>query len=431
MMYWMYRGVLVLAQPLVKWRLKKRAQNEPEYGQRVAERFGEVPVDVPAGVVWVHSVSAGETIAAINMIERLLTVYPDLPLLVTTMTPTGSAQVTQRLGEKVAHCYAPYDFIRGVRKFFDRTTPRMLILMETELWPNIIREAQSRHVPVVLVNGRLSERSARGYARIGGLSRPMFQALDAVACQTEAHRDRFIALGASAPEVQVTGSVKFDVTLPKFFAEECEELARLLHLDRSLPVWIAASTHPGEEDIVLAAFNKLRTRIPDLQLLLVPRHPVRAPELLELLESAGLNVQRQSTAASGDEQGEGRKPDVFLGDVMGSLLQLYGLADVAFVGGSLVPLGAHNPIEPALCGVPVVCGPHQFNFADILGTMQSRGALVTVSDAEELAEAVGQLIENQPAREQAIAAATRIVNSNRGATDRVMEIIARCYNRSG
>ncbi len=421
MTHWLYQLLLACAYPLVRLRLKLRARREPAYGERVEERFGQVPDNIPSGVLWFHTVSAGETIAAVGVIEQLLLEAPDRPVLVTTMTPTGSQQVTQRLGDRVAHCYAPYDFPAAVGRFFAAVQPVALVLMETELWPNIVRTANRLNVPVLLINGRLSARSARGYARIAGLSRALFAGLTAVACQTAAHRDRFVALGADPRRVQVAGSVKFDVRLPRHFDEEVAELKGLLGIDHTRPVWIAASTHPGEDEPVLDAFAALRVSHPTLCLLLVPRHPVRAPELIALVQARGMTVVTQSACVGGHHHVT--SPDVVVGDVMGSLLQLYGLAMVAFVGGSLVPVGGHNPIEPALCDVPVVSGPQQFNFTDVCEAMAEGGGLVTVHSAAELTEAVDRWLSDDIARRQAAAAGSEVVLANRGATDRVLALV--------
>ena len=415
-----YPLLLWLARPFVHVRLRWRARREPAYGERRRERFGHLPDTIPSGVIWLHTVSAGETIAAVPLVQQLTAQFPKLQFLVTTMTPTGSQQVQERLGDKVAHCYAPYDFPDAIQRFFDAVQPRVLVLMETELWPNMIRTAQSRNVPVLLVNGRLSAKSARGYQRIASLSRPMLAALDAIACQTMAHRDRFIALGTPAPRVTVAGSVKFDVRLPRYFEEECARLKTLLGIRDDEFIWIAASTHPGEEAIVLDAFERLLSQGRQLRLILVPRHPARADEVAAIVGELGLTCERQSACPEADTS----RAQVILGDVMGTLLQLYGVAHVAFVGGSLVPIGGHNPIEPALYRLPIICGPHQFNFADVMTSMADQGGLETVSDATGLADAVAACTDDGSLRQEAGAAAHAIVEQNRGATARVVELVS-------
>lgn len=412
----LYQLVLILAWPLVRMRLWWRGQREVGYRERVAERFGHVPADVQPGALWVHAVSAGETIAAVPMVERLALAHPNAPLLVTTMTLTGSGEVTRRLGQMVSHCYAPYDFPWAVDAFLDTVQPRALILVETELWPNLVLRSRKRGIPVVLVNGRLSERSARGYARIGALVEKMLKAFDLIACQSEAHRSRFLALGASPNSVRVLGSVKFDLTLND---EQRAEAARLRLVwglvDR--PVLIAASTHPGEEEQVLEAFGILRRTIPSAGLLLVPRHPVRATQVVELVTRRGLTVMRQS-------EPERRAEDVVVGDVMGTLLTLYGVADVAFVGGSLVAHGGHNPIEAAVWGKPVLVGPHVFNFQAVVDGFREAGALTQVADAEMLAAAAYRLMSDRDASAAQGAKGAKVVATSAGALDRTLDALA-------
>jgi len=415
----LYKLLLWLALPVVWLRLRWRARKEPAYGQRVAERFGRVPHDVPRGCIWFHTVSAGETIAAAPLIRQLADEFDAAPFLVTTMTPTGSEQVTARLADCVAHCYAPYDFAFAVDRFFDRVQPRLLVLMETELWPNLIDRAHQRDVPVLLVNARLSERSARGYRRVAGLTQPMLSRLSAIACQSEAHARRFVALGADANITVAMGSVKYDVAQPPGFAADVAALREAFAFQQQ-PVWIAASTHPGEDEVVIEAFRGIRERHREARLVLVPRHPVRTGEVCALVQQAGFSVMRQSLC---EQQAPTASPDVIVGDVMGSLLKLYGLADVAFVGGSFVEVGGHNPLEPALCGIPIVSGPHQFNFTDIMADLEQRGALRTVGDAAELSRVVADYLSDQSARHRAGVAALAALEENRGATARVAELL--------
>lgn len=416
---WFYKIVLFFVRPLVRLRLRWRARREPEYGERLAERFGAVPDEVVQGSVWFHTVSAGETMAAAPLILELCARFPDVPFLVTTMTPTGSAQVRKKLGDQVTHMYAPYDFPDVVMKFFDRVQPRAMILMETELWPNWIATARSRQVPVMLVNARLSEKSARGYARLSNLVREMLQRLTLIACQSRAHRDRFIGLGAHAQRVVVAGSVKYDQQLPSDFAERVANLRSRAGMSVNDRIWIAASTHPGEEEIVIEAHKRVCARFPDTKLVLVPRHPVRTEAVLELVAKAGFKAVRESALVR-----ESQIARVLVGDVMGSLQYLYGLADIAFVGGSLVKVGGHNPIEPALCELPIVCGPYQYNFTDIMDPLLEAGGLACVTGHEALAQTVGDWFADPEARYRAAQAATEVVSANRGARDRVRELVS-------
>jgi 3-deoxy-D-manno-octulosonic-acid transferase len=418
-MFRVYQIVLMLALPLVWLRLQWRARREPAYGHRQAERFGRVPPAVRPHCIWFHTVSAGETIAAAPLISEIAQEFNSTPVLVTTMTPTGSDQVLSRLGECVDHCYAPYDFDFAVQKFYATVQPRILILMETELWPNLISHAYRLRIPVVLVNARLSERSARGYQRVINLTRPMLQQLSTIACQSDEHVARFVSLGADPNSTQALGSVKYDVSLPEGFDRSVARLRRALAIGER-PVLIAASTHPGEDEPVVSAFKKLRQRFPELCLLLVPRHPVRAHEVGELVAAAGYTWVLQSDCAASEPPAP---TDVIVGDVMGTLLTLYGVADVAFVGGSLVEMGGHNVLEPALCQVPILCGPFQFNFTEVMQVLQDSGGLVTVTDEQTLADAASVWFADTASRHQAGAAAAAALMANRGATQRVKELL--------
>ncbi len=433
MWYFLYRVLLLLAYPLVRLRLHWRARREPEYGERIEERFGWVPASVPRGVIWFHTVSAGEASAAAPIIAELRGRYPDTPFLVTTMTPAGSEQIRNRFhgqsargdvsedGDRaprpVAHCYAPYDFPCAMARFFDRVQPRLVVLMETELWPNLLARAGADRVPTLLVNARLSARSAAGYRRLGGLTRAMLGGLTMIACQYPEHADRFLALGAAPDRVDVLGSVKFDLALPADAAERVAALRRRwdLHGRRT---WIAGSTHPGEDAVVLDAHRRLCRQIPGARLLLVPRHPSRCGAVAALCRAQGFSVARQSETAL-DPAGA----DVIIGDVMGQLLYLYGLSEVAFLGGSLVPVGGHNPIEPALWGQPLLTGPQVFNFSDVAGRFADAGCLTIVTDAEALAAELGRYLADDVVRGKAAAAARQVVAQNRGASQRLLALL--------
>ncbi|MFP6836595.1 MAG: lipid IV(A) 3-deoxy-D-manno-octulosonic acid transferase [Pseudomonadales bacterium] len=417
----LYQALLVLAYPVIRLRLLWRARREPDYGKRISERSGRVPDSIPTNPVWFHTVSAGETIAAAPLIRTLTEEFPELDFLVTTMTPTGSHQVTSLLGDCVSHCYAPYDFRWGVRRFYDAVEPCLLVLMETELWPNLIDEASARGVPALLVNARLSHRSARDYARIGSLTRTMLDQLSFIACQYPDHSRRFIELGADRSRVDALGSVKFDIQLPEDHGSRVSELGAALGLSID-PVWIAASTHPGEEEIVLAAHRMVRESCPDARLLLVPRHPTRADEVARLIVTAGFTVTRQSELVSAGVH-EGPVADVLLADTMGQLLYLYGLSSVAFLGGSLVPVGGHNPIEAAICAQPLLMGPATFNFPDVVDAFSDAGCLHTVRNATELATQITKCLTDPTLSQQLGKTAQQVVSSNTGATPRLLNLL--------
>jgi len=428
----LYRLLLLLVRPFVRLRLAWRARSAPAYANRVPERYGHVPSGVPRNVVWVHTVSAGETIAAAPLIQGLVSALgrEKVSVLVTTMTPTGSAEVERLFGASVAHCYAPYDFPDAVRRFIDRVQPRALILMETELWPNLIEQTAATNAPVMLVNARMSERSARGYARIGGLTTPLLRKLSWIACQFESDASRFRDLGASGAQVEVTGSIKFDAAQQTVTSEQTAllgELSERLQLG-GRPVWIAGSTHAGEDDLMLAAHKLLRAELPDACLLLVPRHPERFAAVAELSARSFASVRLSEL------QQQGRDPAtsaVLVADVMGLLGPLYGLAGVAFVGGSMVDAGGHNPIEPAAVGVPVLMGPYRHNFVGVSELLSTADALTEVADSTELAHALLRLLNDDSARLAQGERARGLVAEQAGATDYLLARLAGVITGAG
>lgn len=415
-MYRLLYTLLFLALlPVILLRLLYRAWRAPAYARRWPERFA-LAGDLRPDSIWVHAVSVGESIAAAPMVRELQKRHPDLPITVTCMTPTGSEQIRKSFGASVGHAYLPYDLPWLQRRFLRRLRPRICIIMETELWPNLIAECRAAGVPSVLANARLSERSARGYARVGGLVRPMFAALDWVAVQTAAEAARFAELGVEHQNMMVTGSIKFDLRIDPALREEA---ARWRRGWGTRPVWIAASTHQGEDEIILAAHRQIIAEQPDALLILVPRHPERFDTVARLVRDAGLRQVRRS-----QDQQPGLADQVFLGDSMGELLRLYACADVAFVGGSLVERGGHNYLEPAALAMPILSGPHRFNFAEVSDMLEGAGALQQVESAEELARAVHRLLVDRSAAAAAGAAGQGVVEANQGALERLLEGIA-------
>ena len=411
----LYTALIVGAAPLVLLNLARRGLRNRAYWRRWGERFGRgaLPEDCP---VWVHAVSVGEVQAAVPLVRRVLDRYPGLRVLVTTTTPTGSERVRAAFGTEVEHVYAAYDLPGAVGRFLDRVRPRLAVFMETELWPNTLRLCAERAIPVVLANARLSERSARGYARFPGVVGPMLGRIGAIAAQARPDADRFLALGVPGERVQVTGSLKFDVPLPASLREQAEALRRQWGADRS--VWVAASTHEGEEKRILEAFERLLQHCPDSLLVLVPRHPERFARVLALARRKGFRVVQRTRAGEDAKQAQ-----VFLGDTMGELPLFFAAADVAFVGGSLVPTGGHNLLEPAALGVPVLFGPHVFNFAEVSGMLVERGAGRQVRGARELAAVVCELFQDPNRRHAMGESAREAVVENRGALERLMTVL--------
>ena len=401
----LYNIVLHVALPWVWARLFIRARREPAYRERIAERFGRVPAEVSRGVIWFHTVSAGETNAAAPLIRAVAERVRGDTILVTTMTPTGSARVGTLLGESVQHCYAPYDYPWAVRRFLARVRPKALVIMETELWPNLIAATASSGASVHLVNARLSARSYRGYRRIGAFTRRMLERIDGILCQYEDTAERFRALGAAS--VEVTGSVKFDAEMPP----DPFGVGDLGFGDS--PVWIAGSTHAGEEAVVLDAHLGLRRRFPELRLILAPRHPARTPEVQRLAADRGLAVGLLSERAV--------DVDVLLGDVMGTLPHLYPFARIAFVGGSLDRTGGHNPIEAAVHGLPVLMGPARFDVEAICARFAAAGCLHPVSGVDDMVEVVEGLLDDPARCAREGERAKEVVESNRGARQAVVD----------
>jgi len=385
----------------------------PGYRRRWAERFGFFPPVAAENSVWVHAVSVGEAQAAVPLIKWLM--EQGRPVIVTTMTPTGSQRVHETFGGKVHHVYVPYDLPGAVQRFLMRARPSLAIIMETELWPNLFHACRERDIPVVLANARLSERSAAGYRWVAGLTRETLRHLSMIAAQSPADAEHLIALGAEAKHVRITGSIKFDVKLPASVREQAAVLRREWG-DR--PVWIAASTHEGEEEQVLDAMARVRLRVPRVLLVLVPRHPERFSKVEALCRKRGYKVSLRSQDHAVDAE-----TAVFLGDTMGELLLFYAAGDVAFVGGSLVPTGGHNVLEPAGLEVPVIFGPYMFNFADIGRQLLEAGGARRVQDAARLAEAVVDFLEHPEVRRAMGQKGGLWVEQNRGALKSLTEIV--------
>ncbi|WP_247841293.1 lipid IV(A) 3-deoxy-D-manno-octulosonic acid transferase [Pseudomonas sp. MWU12-3103b] len=417
----LYTALFYLGLPLVAIRLWLRSRKAPAYAKRIGERFSYGMPPLQPGGIWVHAVSVGESIAAAPMIRALLQRYPQLPITVTCMTPTGSERIQALFaGEpRIQHCYLPYDLPCAAARFLDHAKPKLAVIMETELWPNHIHQCAKRGIPVALANGRLSERSARGYGRFTKLTAPMLAEMSFFAVQTEAEAQRFRDLGARPQAVEVTGSIKFDLTIDPQLLQRAHELrGQWQALER--PVWIAASTHEGEDEVVLDAHRRLLANYPNALLILVPRHPERFNSVFELCQREGFATVRRSTGANVEAD-----TSVLLGDTMGELLFLYALADSAFVGGSLVPNGGHNLLEPAALAKPVLSGPHLFNFLDIAAQLREAGALAEVDDAEGLAVEVQRLFELPRDAQRMAEAGLAVMRRNQGALQRLLDGLGR------
>jgi len=337
----------------------------------------------------------------------------------TSLTPTGRARASQIKHERVFYCHLPYDLSLLLSGFIRRVNPKFLIIMETELWPNLLATCYHKKIPVLLANARMSERSAKGYGRIQSLTRQMLKQISCVAVQNEIDGNRFIKLGLPQENMIITGSIKFDLTLAANIKEKAAQLRKMWE---NRPVWIAASTHPQEEEQILLAHKQILSAIPEALLILVPRHPERFINAKALAEQLSFHIV---TRSSGEQCHA--NTNLFLGDTMGELLVYYGAADVAFVGGSLVATGGHNPLEPAALSLPIITGPHVFNFAQICRLLIKAGAQQQVKDSQELALIIIKLLTDTKLRLTMGQQAEKMLNDNRGALNRLLEIIKAQY----
>jgi 3-deoxy-D-manno-octulosonic-acid transferase len=410
----LYSVVFYLAQPLVWLRLLWRSRKQPEYLQHVGERYGFHVASAPQPLLWLHVVSVGETRAAEPLIKALLGAYPDYTLLLTHMTPTGRAtggELIAKYGERLIQAYLPYDLPGACGRFLGHFKPRFGLLMETELWPNLIAACAQRSISLALVNARLSAKSQAGYLRFAPLIRPALAKLSAVAAQTPADGERLQAIGAQ--RVSVLGNIKFDVT------PSPEKLALGQAWRQALgarQIWLAASTREGEEAIILDAFARLDR--PDLLLLLVPRHPQRFGEVATLVGERGLALCRRS---GGELPTSATR--VWLGDSMGEMPAYFAVADLALIGGTLLPFGGQNLIEAAACGCPVLVGPHTYNFAQATEDAIASGAAQRIADAAAAADTARKLLADASALQAMRDAAATFSQSHRGATARTLALI--------
>ncbi|WP_428311252.1 lipid IV(A) 3-deoxy-D-manno-octulosonic acid transferase [Hydrocarboniphaga sp.] len=407
----LYTVLLYLLTPFVLLRLLWRSRELADYRRRWGERFGFVE-GAPGGVaVWVHAVSVGESLAALPLIRELVARHGERQIWVTTTTPTGSARVIAALGDSVRHSYAPYDLPGAVSRFLQRAQPRQVVVMETELWPNLFRQLGARHIPLIVANARLSPRSMRGYSKVRGFAaRTLAHAR--IAAQSPADAARFKQLGAE--RVEVMGNIKFDLAVPEAQLAGGAELRQRIG---PRAVWIAASTHEGEEEAALRAHAELRTQRPDALLILVPRHPQRFDAAARSIERASLNYVRRS------RNEDPAQAAVLLGDSMGEIFLYYAAADVAFVGGSLVPVGGHNVLEPAAIGLPVIFGPHMHNFLPARDLLIERDAAIQIEGEAALAPTLQRLLADAALRARMGEAGRLAITANRGALQRLLDML--------
>lgn len=423
-----YSLLLACASPFLLWGLYRSKPNKPKFGQRWKEHFGFTPkIDSPSkGVIWVHAVSVGEVLASKGLVSRLAKQYPNKQLLVTTTTSTGAEQVS-KMGAHVTHRYMPIDFSWCVRKFLNVVNPEAMLIIETELWPNTIHTVSSRNVPIVLVNGRLSEKSFLNYRKLSLLISPVLQKLSTIMTIHGDDANRFWQLGMSRDKVIDTGSIKYDVALDEDAYRQGLELRTKFGDSRK--IWVAASTHLGEDEKVLSAFKTAKFEHPGLLLVLVPRHPERFDSVAELVKNQQLSLVRRS---SGSLDSLPEDTDVYLGDTMGEMIKFLAASDLVFMGGSLVgdKLGGHNFIEPAMLSKLTITGPSYYNFADLGHQLIATGALEVVEGEEQLSNKVIECLSSPKKLEQGGRAALSVVEQNQGALQRSIDIINRVIESS-
>jgi 3-deoxy-D-manno-octulosonic-acid transferase len=413
----LYLLAAYLAVPIVSSMLLWRGLRDRSYWRNFSERFGCGAFEAPHGV-WLHAVSVGEVQACAPLVSAIRRRHPRLPLTVTTFTPTGAARARALFGDVAQVRYVPFDLPGAVRRFFARLQPRLAVIFETELWPNLYRECGRQRVPLVLASARLSARSVSRYRRLGALFRDTLAQTALIAAQGERDAERFRALGADAASTHVTGNLKFDFELPADIAARGARLRQQYAAQR--PLWVAGSTHAGEEQAVLAAQLRLRAAHSRALLVLAPRHPARFAQAAQALGAAGVSFVRRS---QGEVQDADAAADVLLLDTLGELLDFYAAADLAFVGGSLVPVGGHNLLEPAALGVPILTGPYTGNAAEIARLLVARGAAEVVHNPEELAARVSALLTDPQARARMGAAGSASIEANRGALGKLLALI--------
>ena len=419
-MLWLYRIALNLAIPFGLISLALRGFRNPDYWHRWGERFGQVPKKVQRKApfdLWIHAVSVGEARAAAPLINRLLQEQSQQKILVTTTTPTGSRMVKMMLGDTVSHCYFPYDLGWAMQRFVASIRPRFALIMETEIWPNMVRAVSQTNAQLVYTNVRLSERSYQGYAKFPSIVKPTLDLIDYFAVQGPLDAKHLTMLGVDSARITQTGSIKFDVSMPASLRESATVLRRQLGLDRL--VWIAGSTREGEEGRILKTYVQLKKEFPSLLLLLVPRHPERFDQIARKISRRGLHFVRRTE----NTPELSFKVDVYLGDTMGELGLMYASSDVAFVGGSLVPLGGQNILEPSALGIPVVFGPHMFNFPEISKWTVKEGAGKMVNNREELTQVIGDLLRNPSLRDDMGSKGLAMIEAHKGALEKNIHLL--------
>ncbi|VFP84051.1 3-deoxy-D-manno-octulosonic acid transferase [Candidatus Erwinia haradaeae] len=416
-MLMLYTTLLYLLQPAIWLHLWIRGRKSSAYRTRWAERYGFCTGKVNKHGILLHAVSLGETVTAIPLIRELNHRYPHLPIVVTNMTPTGSAFAKGVLGTTVSHVYLPYDLPGVMKRFLNTVHPKLVIIMETEIWPNMITLLHTQKIPLIIANARLSEKSAKGYHIFGGFIATLLQKITLIAVQNHEDGKRFLKLGVKKSQLIVTGNLKFDMSIMPELAETAIRL-RQRWIQHKRPIWIAASTHQGEEKIIIEAHCQLLKKFPDLLLIIAPRHPERCKTVCDLIQKKRLQHLVRSS-----QETPSLSTQVVIEDAVGELRLLYAIADMAFVGGSLIERGGHNPLEPAANAIPILMGPYTFNFTEICHDLKTAYGLITVTNTRSLYQEISTLLTNLDYRLHCGQQAWYVLNKNKGALESLLHIL--------
>ena len=413
---WLYTLLLTIVSPFLMWSLYRKRDGKPSVGARWKEHFGFTPpLETNKSPIWIHAVSVGETLSVSPLIKKLKSQYPDQPIVITTTTPTGAEQAAKLQGI-AEHRYMPFDFSFAVHAFIKRIKPSQMLIMETELWPNTLHTVARSGIPITVINARLSERSCQRYAKVQPIFNMLAKNLTRVLCQYPDDAQRFIRLGVAKEKIFVTGSIKFDIDIDQTTIQKGQQLRS--NLGRNRPVWIAASTHQGEDEQVLAAHAEVLKEHPNALLILVPRHPERFNAVFELCKTQFISVRRTETEAELDPEVQ-----VYLSDTMGEMLVLMGAADICFMGGSLLgdKVGGHNVLEPAALGKPILIGPSYYNFMDIVQFMLEKKTIIVTDSATNISLNIKDLFKNKKHRR--IVITNQLVNNNKGALKKTIALL--------
>ena len=415
-----YELIIIILMPLIIVRLFIRGHKVPGYRKRIRERFGffEFPnhFDSTKPTIWLHAVSVGEVLAAQPLVIELKKLYPQYQIFITTMTPTGSEQVSRLFSTTIFHSYLPYDSSLLLVRFINNLRPKLLIIMETEIWPNLLNIASAQGVKILLANARLSEKSASGYSKFGGLFKKLLNRIDKIGAQSKSDSKRFIKLGATPDKITVTGSLKYHMDI-----RGIDEKSGLLFRELSVSprkIITAASTREGEEEKVIISIRSILQKFPEALFIIVPRHPERFDKVFSLLKKSGLNCERRSSTSV-----IAKDTQVLVGDSLGEMHSYYGVSDIAFVGGSLVDMGCHNVLEPAALALPILAGPSQYNFSEICSRLEKAGGLLTVRNEYELSEEIIKLLFDKSKRLQMGEAAKKELLSNQESLPSLVNIV--------